>query len=60
MAEKWRNNSSGPSFLFTKIYILYAFLQVAAISLPTLHTFQFYRQSIQQQTDHISSCNGRR
>jgi hypothetical protein len=24
--KKWRNNSSGPSFLFTKIYILYAFL----------------------------------
>jgi len=59
MVVKWRNNSSGPSFLFTKIYILYAFLQVAATSLPN-YTFQFYRQSIQQQTDHTSSCNGRR
>jgi len=26
MVEKLRNNSSGSSFLFTKIYILYAFL----------------------------------
>ena len=59
MVEKWRNNPSGPSFLFTKIYILYALLQVAAISLPN-YTFQFYRQSIQQQIDHTSSHNGRR